>query len=80
MLNKALRTQDIEIILKMGFFVRDLHRKIQELHIQLNPSRSFIVYRGQGMLNHEFEKMKQSKECLLSFNTFLSTSTEKWFQ
>jgi tetratricopeptide (TPR) repeat protein len=77
MLNKALRTQDVEIIIKMGFFVRDLHEQIQGLHIQSNNLQPFIVYRGQGMLNHEFEKMKQSKGCLLSFNTFLSTSTEK---
>jgi hypothetical protein len=28
MLNKVLRTQDIEIILKMGFFIRDLHQQI----------------------------------------------------
>jgi hypothetical protein len=30
MLNKALRTQDIEIIIKTGFFIRDLHRQIQK--------------------------------------------------
>ncbi|CAF2046563.1 unnamed protein product [Rotaria magnacalcarata] len=29
MSNKALRTQDIEIITKMGFFIRDLDQKIQ---------------------------------------------------
>jgi hypothetical protein len=77
MLNKVLRIQDVEIIIKMGFFVRDLHRQIQELHTQWNYLQPFIVYRGQGILNHEFEKMKQSKGCLLSFNTFLSTSMEK---
>jgi hypothetical protein len=27
------------------------------------------------MLNNEFEKMKRSKGCLVSFNNFLSTST-----
>ncbi|CAF4091600.1 unnamed protein product, partial [Rotaria sp. Silwood2] len=32
MLNKALRTQDTEIIIKMGFFLRDLHRQIEQLH------------------------------------------------
>jgi tetratricopeptide (TPR) repeat protein len=74
MLNKALRTQDIEIIIKMGFFIRDLHRQIQQLHAQSSSQQPFIVYRGQGMLNEEFQKLKRSKGCLLSFNNFLSTS------
>ncbi|CAF3392408.1 unnamed protein product [Rotaria socialis] len=77
MLNKALRTQDVEVIIKMGFFVRDLHQQIEQLHSQTNNQRSFIVYRGQGILNNEFEKMKKSKGCLLSFNNFLSTSTTR---
>jgi len=77
MLNKALRIQDVEIIMKMGFFVRDLHQQIEHLYSQLNNLNPFIVYRGQGMLNNEFEKMKNSQGCLLSFNTFLSTSTKK---
>jgi hypothetical protein len=36
MLNKALRTQDIDIIMKMGFVVRDLHRHLDQLHKQQN--------------------------------------------
>jgi hypothetical protein len=77
MLNKALRTQDVEIIIKMGFFVRDIHQQIEQLYSQSKNIHSFIVYRGQGMLNDEFEKLKKSKGCLLSFNNFLSTSKTK---
>jgi hypothetical protein len=77
MLNKALRTQDLEIIIKMGFFVRDLHRQITRLHSESNIKHSFVVYRGQGMSNDEFAKLKKSKGCLLSFNNFLSTSVKK---
>jgi len=77
MLNKALRTQDVGIIIKMGFFVRDLHKQIEQVHSQSKHIHPFIVYRGQGMLNDEFEKMKKSKGCLLSFNNFLSTSRTK---
>jgi hypothetical protein len=76
MLNKALRTQDIEIILKMGFFIRDLHQQIHQ-HSESNNQQQFVVYGSQGMLNEEFEKMKRSRERLLSFNNFLSTSTVK---
>ncbi|CAF1344164.1 unnamed protein product [Rotaria sordida] len=75
MLNKALRTQDIEIIIKMSFFIRDLHQQIEQLHLRSdNRNRSIEVYRGQAMSNAEFDKMKNNKNGLLSFNSFLSTS------
>ena len=32
MLNRALRMSDVDIIIKMGFFIGDLHRHIEELH------------------------------------------------
>lgn len=77
MLNKALRTQDIEIIIKMGFFIRDLHVQIEQLHTAIKQRNSLTVYRGQGMLNNEFQRMRQSKGGLLSFNNFLSTSIDR---
>ena len=76
MLNKALRTQDIETIIKMGFFMRDLHREIEKLHFNTDNRSPFTVYRGQGIQNAEFEKIKHSEGGLLSFNNFLSTSTD----
>ncbi|CAF1234568.1 unnamed protein product [Rotaria sordida] len=45
----------------MGFFIRDLHRQIQDLHAKANDeSSSLTVYRGQGMMKNEFEKMKKN--------------------
>ncbi|CAF3877511.1 unnamed protein product [Rotaria sp. Silwood1] len=62
----------------MGFFIRDLHQQIQNLHAKMNDkSGPLTVYRGQGMVKNEFEKMKKSKGGLLSFNSFLSTSTDQ---
>ena len=47
MLNRALRTLDIEVILKLGFYIQHLHRQISEIH-QSTPSNTiFRVYRGQ---------------------------------
>ena len=77
MLNRALRMPDVEITIKMGFFVRDLHRQIESLHRQSNTRRPFVVYRGQGMLTEELERIRASQGCLLSFNNFLSTSETK---
>jgi tetratricopeptide (TPR) repeat protein len=77
MLNRALRTQDIEVILKMGFFIQELHKHIQQLHSEIDKSKPLTVYRGQGMLPEDFQRLQSSKGGLLSFNNFLSTTTNK---
>ena len=81
MLNRALRLLDADIIVKMGFFISDLHRHIAQLHQQqfggANSNNNFKVYRGQGMLTTDFEKLQQTKGGLLSFNNFLSTSKKE---
>jgi tetratricopeptide (TPR) repeat protein len=79
MLNKALRVQDVEAIIKMGFFARDLHRQIEQLYSESGDRHCFTVYRGQGVFNGEFMKISQSKGGFLSFNNFLSTSTDRDF-
>lgn len=48
MLNKALRTHDIDILCKMGFFARDLHQQLKELHDSTTTGTPLILYRGQG--------------------------------
>jgi hypothetical protein len=32
MLNRALRAMDVDIVIKMGLFIGDLHRHIEQLH------------------------------------------------
>src|ERR1700722_11656612 len=66
MLNRALRTMDIDIVIKMGFFIRDLHHQIEQLHAQQSYTRiPLTAYRGQRMLNSEFEQLRNSKGGLL---------------
>jgi tetratricopeptide (TPR) repeat protein len=81
MLNRALRLMDVDLMIKMGFFIGDLHRHIDELHKEQfdghHSGTSFTVYRGQGMSKVEFEKMTATKGGLLSFNCFLSTSKDR---
>jgi tetratricopeptide (TPR) repeat protein len=77
MLNQALRTMDGEIIIIMGFFIRELHYQIEQLHQQQLDSyhgQPFTVYRGQGLSETDFDKLLKTKRGLLSFNNFLSTS------
>ena len=76
-LNRALRSHDFVALIKMGVFMRDLHEQITELHSISDINESFIVYRGQGMLDDEFKNLHEHKLGLLCFNSFLSTSREQ---
>ena len=80
MLNRALRLMDADLIIKLGFFIGDLHRQIEQLHQEQfgdqSSNQRFTVYRGQGMAKGEFEKMAATTGGLLSFNCFLSTSKD----
>ncbi|CAF3163550.1 unnamed protein product [Rotaria sp. Silwood2] len=78
-LNRGLRQMDVDIIMKMGFFIRHLHNHIAELHRQQQGTvpAKFQVFRGQGLSMEDFEKMKKTKGGLMSFNNFLSTSRNR---
>ncbi|CAF3101797.1 unnamed protein product, partial [Rotaria socialis] len=79
MLNRALRMLDMEGMTKLGFFIRKLHLQLEQLHQEQSASfmKSFIVYRGQGLSQQDFQNLMDSKGGLLSFNNFLSTSMER---
>ncbi|CAF4094716.1 unnamed protein product, partial [Rotaria sordida] len=82
MLNRGLRQMDVDIILKMGFFIRHLHQHITDLHREQQSSKAampskFQVFRGQRLSLEAFEKMKKTKGGLMSFNNFLSTSRNR---
>ncbi|CAF0825920.1 unnamed protein product [Adineta steineri] len=81
MLNQALRLVDVDIIIRMGFFINDLHRDTQRLHPEQfddhQSGKTFTVYRGQCLSKEDFTKMTKTKGGLLSFNNFLSTSSNR---
>ncbi|CAF1321726.1 unnamed protein product [Adineta steineri] len=80
-LNQALRSVNVDIIVRMGFFIKDLHRNIQRLHSeQFNSEQSdktFTVYRGQCLSKKDFIEITKTIGGLLSFNNFLSTSRNR---
>ncbi|CAF1014512.1 unnamed protein product [Adineta steineri] len=81
MLNRALRLMDGDIITRMGFFINDLIRQIEELHQEqyagTTAANTFTIYRGQGLSTGDFEEMIKTKGGLISFNNFLSTSKDR---
>ena len=77
-LNRAIRVMDVRIIMKLGFFICDVHRQIEQLYLEQftdhhHHSHKFVVYRGQYMKKADFLKPRGSLGGLLSFNSFLST-------
>ncbi|CAF3880159.1 unnamed protein product [Rotaria sp. Silwood1] len=79
MLDQALQSLDMETMTKMGFFIRSLHRQLEQLYNEQSSTHMepFIVYRGQEFSQHDFEHLLAKKNGLLSFNNFLLTSTQK---
>ncbi|CAF0989951.1 unnamed protein product [Adineta steineri] len=79
-LNRIKRTHEIDIVYKLGFFLKHLNMQLIHLHEEnaLLMKNISIVYRGKTMLNDEFELlMKNSCHGLLSFTNFLGTSINK---
>ncbi|CAF1063676.1 unnamed protein product [Adineta steineri] len=81
MLNQALRLMDVDMIIRMGFFIKDLDCDIQRLHSEQfggeQSDKTFTVYRGQGLSKEGLIEMTKTKGGLLSFNNFLSTSKNR---
>ncbi|CAF1236402.1 unnamed protein product, partial [Didymodactylos carnosus] len=77
MLNKALRTQDIDVLVAFRFFITDLYNQLQELHQKQNRDTIRRVYRGQLMSKYELDQMKSINGQYLSLNSFLSTTLNR---
>jgi hypothetical protein len=81
MINQALRFMDVDIIMKMGFFISDLHCYIAQLHSQQfhrhHAGTMFPLYRGQGLSETDFDQLENIKGGLIAFNNFLSTSKKR---
>ncbi|CAF0838508.1 unnamed protein product [Didymodactylos carnosus] len=75
LLNKAFRSQNIDIIFKFRKFISDLHHQITQGKQVNNPPR--VVYRGQTLSQTEIELIQNSKDDLISMNSFLSTTIDR---
>ena len=79
-LNRAVRISNFSTIIRMGFFIRDLRHELEKLHKNQfidHPEASLCVYRGRCLSIEDFEKLKEAKDGLISFNSFLSTSENR---
>lgn len=80
MIHRILKTQDLQSIIKIGFFMQQLHQQIQNIHMKTYQSiekSNIIMYRGERMLNDDFENLKNNAGGLISFDSFLLTTKNK---
>ncbi|CAF4308420.1 unnamed protein product, partial [Rotaria magnacalcarata] len=79
MLNKAVCSMDLECMSKLGFFIRNLNRQLEQLHKEQSNAykKRITVYRGQELNKEEFEDLINMKDGLLTFNIFFSASSEQ---
>jgi tetratricopeptide (TPR) repeat protein len=74
LVNKILRTEDIELLYLFRCYIVDLCSQLEQEHKKLLSTQVLTLYRGQEMPTEEFEKLKQSVGVLISPNGFFSTS------
>ena len=81
MLNAALLRQDVKMLCKFHFFIKDIHMQIEQFHGLYKQSlkdRTLTVFRGVCMLTKDFEeKIRKKKNDLIAFDNFLSTSLKE---
>ncbi|CAF0977592.1 unnamed protein product [Didymodactylos carnosus] len=79
LVNLCLRSQDIDNIYQMRYFIIDLHNQIQKLYTHVNQHEQlFTVYRGQSMSEDELQNLKDhSNGGLISFHQFLSCTRNR---
>lgn len=76
LVNKALRSEDLEQLQTFRFFIGDLSRSLACEHDKMLASddRTLTVFRGTKVAQEEFEKMKENLGQIISTNGYLSTS------
>jgi hypothetical protein len=79
-INKVLRSNNVNTMFNLRYFLADLYEQLNELHIKesifdpYQKQQIEKVYRGQQISKNEFEYFQQIQGNIISINTFLSTT------
>ena len=73
-IHQAFSSQDVNAIMKMRFFIRDLHQQIEKDYTQ--PLEKLTLYRGQRVSDAQLGQLRTMQGDLFFFNSFLATSTD----
>ena len=76
LVNKALKSEDIDQLYTFRFFIGDLSESLFNEHkiMILSKEQTLTVYRGGKLCDNELDKIKENIGKLISMNGYLSTS------
>lgn len=77
-INKALRTENVDVLYEFRFFIIDLSEQLEVKFQQLKEKQKDVLklYRGLKLSEEEIENFQHSIGNLISTNGYLSTSSE----
>ncbi|CAM4750362.1 unnamed protein product [Rotaria magnacalcarata] len=76
LLNRGLRTEDIDLLYSFRFFIIDLSTALENECRKLKQNDWMTLYRGQRLSNTDFEELHANIGIIITFNGFLSTSRD----
>ncbi|CAF3939001.1 unnamed protein product, partial [Adineta steineri] len=79
LLNKALRTQDIEQLYIFRYYIADLSKELAQEYkkIKTGENKKIYLYRGTAMHEKELEKLRANVGKLIAANGYWSTSRDR---
>ena len=80
LINKALRTEDVEALYHFRFYIADLCSELERNFIELKlrqPDHVLYLYRGFKTSPEEIESFRRNVGNLISVNGYLSTSRDR---
>lgn len=80
LINKALRTENIEVLHTFRYFIIDLCINLTEKHkemLEYDSAIPSVVYRGTQMNLADIELFRANKNCLIGTSGFLSTTRNR---
>ncbi|CAF1294390.1 unnamed protein product [Adineta ricciae] len=79
-INRVLRTFEIDVIYKLGFFIKQVHIQLTRLYEEnISAMKQIaVVYRGKTMPNDEFDILiRKNLNGFLAFTSFLIATADK---
>lgn len=81
MINNAFDHFNLECMMKIAVFLRDLHQNINDLYTKQNAqqwnSNSFVIFRGQSLSMADFHRLQRTPGGLISFTNFLLANRDR---
>ena len=78
LLNESLRMEKIDSIVKMRYYIYDLHNELVQLQLQqFNNQTNLILYRGQLMKIDYLNELRENYDGHISFNSFTAATEDR---